>query len=47
MVRMKAFFKSLDEKVWNLVEHGWTKLETLFSDWIRDKPLIVIGIIKA
>ena len=34
---MKAFLESLDEKVWNLVEHGWTKLETPFSDWTRDK----------
>jgi hypothetical protein len=34
---MKAFLKSLDEKVWNLVEHGWTKLESPFSDWTRDK----------
>ena len=32
-VRMKAFLKSIDERVWNFVEYGWEKLTTLISKW--------------
>ena len=32
-VRMKAFLKSIDEKVWNSVEYGWEKLTTPVSEW--------------
>ena len=32
-VRMKAFLKSIDEKVWNFVEYGWEKLTTPVSEW--------------
>ena len=32
-VRMKAFLKSIDERVWNSVEYGWEKLTTLVSEW--------------
>ena len=30
---MKAFLKSIDERVWNSVEYGWEKLTTLVSEW--------------
>ena len=30
---MKAFLKSLDEKVWQFVEIGWTKLVTPIVEW--------------
>ena len=32
-VRMKAFLKSIDERVWNSVEYGWEKPTTLVSEW--------------
>ena len=32
-VRMKAFLKSIDERVWNSVEYGWEKHTTLISEW--------------
>ena len=32
-VRMKAFLKSIDERVWNSVEYGWKKLTTFVSEW--------------
>ena len=32
-VRMKAFLKSIDERVWNSVEYGWEKLTTPVSEW--------------
>ena len=32
-VKMKAFQKSIDEKVWNFVEYGWEKPTTLVSEW--------------
>ena len=30
---MKAFLKSIDERVWNSVEYGWQKPTTLVSEW--------------
>ena len=30
---MKAFLKSIDEKVWNSVEYGWEKPTTPISEW--------------
>ena len=30
-VRMKAFLKSIDERVWNSVEYGWEKPTTPVS----------------
>ena len=30
---MKAFLQSLDEKVWQAVEIGWTKLKEAPTDW--------------
>ena len=32
-VRMKAFLKSIAERVWNSVEYGWEKPTTLVSEW--------------
>ena len=30
---MKAFLKSIDERVWNSVEYGWEKCTTPVSEW--------------
>ena len=30
---MRAFLQSLDEKVWQVVEIGWTKLKEVLADW--------------
>ena len=30
---MKAFLKSIDERVWNSVEYGWKKPTTPVSEW--------------
>ena len=30
---MKAFLKSIDERVWNSVEYGWEKPTTSVSEW--------------
>ena len=32
-VWMKAFLKSIDEKVWNSVEYIWEKLTTPVNEW--------------
>ena len=32
-VRMRAFLQSLDEKVWQTVEIGWTKAKEAPADW--------------
>ena len=32
-VRMKAFLKSIDERVWNSVEYGWEKPITPINEW--------------
>ena len=32
-VRMKAFLKSIDERVWNSVEYGWEKPTTPICEW--------------
>ena len=32
-VRMRAFLRSLDEKVWQAVEIGWTKPKEVSADW--------------
>ena len=36
-VRMKAFLKSIDERVCNSVEYGWEKPTTLVSEWQTSK----------
>ena len=30
---MKAFLKSIDERVWNSVKYGWEKPTTAISEW--------------
>ena len=32
-VRMRAFLQSLDEKMWQVVEIGWTKPIEVPADW--------------
>ena len=32
-VRIRAFLQSLDKKVWQVVEIGWTKLKEAPADW--------------
>ena len=32
-VGMKAFLKSIDERVWNSVKYGWEKPTTPVSEW--------------
>ena len=32
-VRMKAFLKSIDQRVWNSVEYGWKKPTISISEW--------------
>ena len=36
-VRMRAFLQSLDEKVWQVVEIGWTKPKEVLADWDEAK----------
>ena len=36
-VRMRAFLQSLDEKVWQVVEIGWTKPKEASVDWDEAK----------
>jgi len=39
-VRIRAFLKSLDEKIRHSLEQGWIKLETLFVEWNKDDVVI-------
>ena len=32
-IRMRVFLRSLDEKVWQAVEIGWTKPKEVSADW--------------
>ena len=34
---MRAFLQSLDEKVWQTVEIGWTKPKEVPANWYEDK----------
>ena len=34
---MRAFLRSLDEKVWQAVEIGWTKPKEVSADWDEAK----------
>ena len=36
-VRMKAFLKSIYERVWNFVEYRWEKSTTPISEWHTSK----------
>ena len=46
-VRMKAFLKSINERVWNSVEYGWEKLTTLVSEWSTSQKEVAAFNIKA
>ena len=34
---MKAFLKSIDERVWNSIEYGWEKPTTPVSEWLTSQ----------
>ena len=36
-IRIRAFLQSLDEKVWQAVEIGWTKPKEVLVDWDEAK----------
>ena len=46
-VRMKAFLKSINERVWNSVEYGWEKLTTLVSECSTSQKEVAAFNIKA
>ena len=39
-VRIKAFLQSLDEKVWQAIEIGWTKPKEAPADWNDAKIMV-------
>ena len=41
-VRMKAFLKSIDKKVWNSVEYGWEKPTTPVGEWQTSQKEAVV-----
>ena len=41
-VRMKAFLKSIDERVWNFIEYGWEKSATPVSEWSTSQKEAVV-----
>ena len=43
---MKAFLKSIDERVWNFVEYGWEKPTTLVSEWQTSQKEVALLIAK-
>ena len=44
---MKAFLKSIDERVWNSVEYRWEKPTTLISEWQTSQKGAVVFNSKA
>ena len=38
---MKAFLKSIDERVWNSIEYSWEKPTTFVSEWKTSKKEVV------
>ena len=38
---LKAFLKSIDERVWSSIEYGWEKLATLVSKWSTSQKEVV------
>ena len=46
-VRMKAFLKSTDEKVWNSVEYRWEKPTTPVSEWQTSQKEAIVFNSKA
>ena len=43
---MKAFLKSINERMWNSVEYGWEKLTTLVSEWSTSQKEVAAFNIK-
>ena len=41
-VRMKAFLKSINERVWNFVECGWEKPTTPVSEWQTSQKEVAV-----
>ena len=41
-VWMKAFLKSIDERVWNSIEYRWEKPTTLISEWQTSQKEAVV-----
>ena len=39
---MKAFLKSINERVWNSIEYGWEKPTTLVSEWQTSQKEAVV-----
>ena len=39
---MKAFLKSIDERVWNFVEYGWEKPTTPVCEWQTSQKEVAI-----
>ena len=46
-VRMKAFLKSIDERVWNSIEYGWEKPTTPVSEWKTSQKEVAVSNSKA
>ena len=44
---MKAFLKSIDERVWNSIEYGWEKPTTPISKWQTSQKEAVASNSKA
>ena len=40
-VRMKAFLKSIEERVWNYIEYKWEKLTTPIREWSTSQKEVV------
>ena len=39
---MKAFLKSIDEKVWNSVKYGWEKPTTPVNEWQTSQKEVAV-----
>ena len=46
-VRMKAFLKSIEERVWNYIEYKWEKLTTPIREWSTSQKEVVAFYSKA
>ena len=46
-VRMKAFLKSINERVWNFVEYEWEKSTTPISEWQTSQKEVAVFSSKA
>ena len=39
---MKAFLKSIDERVWNSIKYRWEKPATLVSEWSSSQKEVAV-----